>query len=495
MQISLRVGRLQDAASDTLILPVFEEGLAGDGLTAEIDSRLDGALTQGIHARQVSGKLHSISNLLTLGKLAAAHVLVVGAGKEADWSAKTARRVAGTAIRRLRADRQSAATLIWPHSDVESIAAAVHGAQLANFSPGQYKTGNAEEDVQSLEILVSEGDSESLTQVAEKARIIGQASNLARSVANEPGNKLTPAIFAEKARELAEASGLQIEVMEEAEMFEKGYGAILGVSRGSDEPAKLVTMRYNGSESGPTIGLVGKGITFDSGGISIKPAADMHIMKTDMSGAAAVLGTMQAVARLKPRVNVIGVLCLSENLPGPRAVKPGDLLSAGNGKTIEVLNTDAEGRLILADGLVHAREQGATHLVDIATLTGSCVVALGRVNTGVFGSAQEWTDKVLDAAQHAGEGMWQMPLDPDYREQLESDVADIANVGGREGGAITAATFLKEFTGDLPWVHLDIAGTSWQPKGVPYVAKGPTGVAVPTLTRLVESMATNGGSQ
>ncbi|MEJ7653933.1 MAG: leucyl aminopeptidase [Chloroflexia bacterium] len=346
--------------------------------------------------------------------------------------------------------------------------------------------------METLGLLVSGDEPGSLERAVEHATVIGEATNLARSLANEPGNRLTPNEFADRAEQVALAGGLDYHAMDENELEERGYGALLGVSQGSRQPARMVTLRYLAGPDAPTIGFVGKGVTFDSGGISIKPADRMHLMKGDMSGAAAVLGAMQAVAHLKPKVNVVGVLCLSENLPDGAAMKPGDILVAGNGMTIEILNTDAEGRLVLADGLVHARSQGATHLVDVATLTGACVVALGTINTGVFASSAPWADMLLRAAEHTGETIWRMPISPEYREQMDSNIADIANAGGREGGAISAATFLQEFTGDVPWVHLDIAGTARTSKSLPYMEQGPTGVAVATLTRLAESVGEDG---
>ncbi len=495
MQVSVVNGALDSVKTDVLVAPVFEDGFDADPFLSDLDARLDGALTAALSSADVSSKLHRASSVLSLGKLPVRRVLLVGAGKQAEWDAKRARTTAGTAIRHLKSSGQAAATLYVPPAGdlVASAAAAVHGAVLADFSVAQYKTrGEDETEFQHLQLLVA-GAPQDLTTVTQKSRVIGDAANLARSLANEPGNKLTPTIFAQRAQEVADAHGLGCEILDEAELERRGYGAILGTSRGSDEPARMVTLRYRAEdESAPTLGLVGKGITFDSGGISINPAERMHLMKTDMSGAAAVLGAMQAIAQLRPSVNVVAVLCLAENLPGPTAMKPGDILTAGNGETIEIINTDAEGRLVLADGLVHAKSEGATHLVDIATLTGACVVALGTTNTGVFGSSQPWTDALLEAARHTGEAMWQMPVGAEYRERMNSDIADIANAGGREGGACTAAAFLQDFAGDSPWIHLDIAGTARNDRDLPYVSKGPTGVAVATLTQLAQTVGERG---
>ena len=492
MQVSVVRGGVDAVRTGVLAVPVWEEGPAADPLLAELDGRLEGALSAALSAGDVPTKPHKASSLLTLGRLPFRRLLLVGAGKREEWDARRARTIAGTAVRQLRGTHAEATIYLPPSTDTRgTLAGAVHGALLADFSTARYKTRDPEETAfERLHVLVAEG-ADDLAPVAEKARVLGEAANLARSLANEPGNKLTPTVFAERAREVAEAHGLRCEVMDEDGMAARGYGAILGVSRGSAEPARLVTLRYDGGEGAPTVGLVGKGITFDSGGISIKPAERMHLMKTDMSGAAAVLGAMQAIAQLRPAASVVGVLCLAENLPGPSSMKPGDILTAGNGETIETLNTDAEGRLVLADGLVHALSEGATHLMDVATLTGAIVVALGGTTTGVFGSSQPWTDMVLEAARHTGEQMWQMPMGPEYREAMNSDIADIANSGGREGGAIAAA-FLKDFAGDAPWVHLDIAGTAREGRDLPYTAKGPTGVAVATLTQLAQSVGERG---
>ena len=280
-------------------------------------------------------------------------------------------------------------------------------------------------------------------------------------------------------------------VLDERRIAELGMGLLLGVAKGSHEPPRVIVIRHEpkGAPASPVLGLVGKGITFDTGGISIKPAENMDRMKDDMAGGAAVLGATIAAARLGARVRIISVIPSTENMPGGHAIKPGDILRSASGKTVEVLNTDAEGRLILGDGLWYARKLGATHLIDVATLTGAIVVALANINVGVFGGAdQAWTDKVLASAKAVGEKMWQMPIDDDYREFIKGTVADIQNIGsGKGGGAIAGAMFIKEFTGDTPWIHLDIAGTAWNDDAKPWLAKGPTGVALRTLVHLVLS--------
>jgi leucyl aminopeptidase len=318
----------------------------------------------------------------------------------------------------------------------------------------------------------------------DQGRIVGEALNYARTLANAPGNLLYPLDLANEAKKLAE-DGVEVEVLEAPRLLELGMGGILGVGGGSDHPPALALMRYRGGGDKPFLGLVGKGVTFDSGGISIKPSQDMHEMKTDMAGAAAVLGAIQAIARLKLRVNVLGVIATVENLPSSHSYRPGDVLTSYSGKTIEILNTDAEGRVILADAVAYAVEQGASRLVDAATLTGAAIIALGHVATAVIGRPQAWVDRVLEAARVAGEKMWQLPIYDEYKELIRSQVADVANSGGRPAGTITGGLFIGEFVEEsVPWVHLDIAGTDSTSKELPYAAKGPLGTPLRTFVEL-----------
>ncbi|MGH7869391.1 MAG: leucyl aminopeptidase family protein, partial [Candidatus Dormibacteraceae bacterium] len=302
-----------------------------------------------------------------------------------------------------------------------------------------------------------------------------------------PSNLMTPALLAERAVEMAQQFQIDSEVLGPEEIRQLKMGALMAVAQGSAEPPRFIILRYlpfDAPES-PVIGLVGKGITFDTGGISIKPATDMHEMKTDMAGGATMLGVMRAIAQLKPRVRVMAFIPATENMPGGKAYKPGDVITSMSGKTIEILNTDAEGRLVLADALHYARQQGCSVLIDAATLTGAVTVALGNITTGVFGWNKDWVKRVLASADAVGDRMWELPVDDDYREQYKSAIADLANTGGRYGGAITAAMFVGEFAGDTPWVHLDIAGTRWANEEKPYLAKGPTGHPVQTLVHLL----------
>jgi leucyl aminopeptidase len=319
----------------------------------------------------------------------------------------------------------------------------------------------------------------------DKARIYAEATAFARDLVNEPANTLNPEVLAEIAKKVAEESGLEFRVIEAPELKKLGAGAILGVGGGSKVPPCLIQLTYRcGKKNAKRTALVGKGITFDSGGLSLKPSKSMETMKCDMAGAAAVLCAMKAMPKIAPGQDVIGILCAAENMPSGSSVRPGDVLNAMNGKSVEIINTDAEGRLILGDGLWYARKLGATHLVDVATLTGAVVVALGKLTSGLFGTPDAWVEQVRRVANAAGDRAWPMPIFDDYREQLKSEIADFTNTGGRPAGSITAALFLKEFTGGLPWVHMDIAGTAWAEDARPFMPKGATGVAVRTLAEL-----------
>jgi len=348
--------------------------------------------------------------------------------------------------------------------------------------------------LESIVILTRAGahnfDERALEAGAERGRIIGEAVNFARTLALTPANDMTPTHLAARAEAAARRLGLGFEALDEERMAKLGMGALLGVSRGSDEPARLIVLRYDGDpSSNERLAFVGKGLTFDSGGISIKPAENMHEMKYDMSGGAGVIAALTAIAQLKPKINVLGLAPASENLPGPRAVKPGDILRAMNGKTIEVINTDAEGRLILADALCYARELGATKIVDCATLTGACVVALGHAASAAFTNDDGFMHRFLDVSKHSGERYWQMPLYDDYKKAVKSEIADLRNSTGRAGGSCTAAAFLSNFVDDKPWIHLDIAGTAYVDDPAPGMAKGPTGVPVRALVAFAEDLA------
>ena len=345
----------------------------------------------------------------------------------------------------------------------------------------------------SVTILAGAYDRATLETGARRGSVIGEAVNAARRMALTPANDMTPTHLAARAKDLGKDAGLEVDVLDEKRMNELGMGSLLGVSRGSDEPATLSVITYKGDpSSSETLALVGKGLTFDSGGISIKPAENMHEMKYDMSGGAGVIAAMWAIGKLRPKLNVIGLVPSSENLPGHKAMKPGDILKAMNGKTIEVINTDAEGRLILADALCYARKLGATKIVDAATLTGACVVALGHAASAAISNDDAFVERFLTVVTGCGERYWRLPLYPEYEQQVKSEIADLKNSAGRAAGAETAGAFLKAFVGDTPWIHLDVAGTAYLDTESSFMAKGPTGTPVRAFVTIVEDLAKNG---
>jgi leucyl aminopeptidase len=436
---------------------------------------------------EFTGKPGELAVLHRPPGLAAKRLVLAGAGKKQDFDGAALRRAVASTVRALK--QKGIKTLAWALRDGPrdgQAEAAVEGALLGNFEPDHYKTSTKES--KSLEgfDLIAAGDEKQLEAAMERGRILAEAQNFARDLANEPANRMTPALMAERARAMAAEFGLDCEILDQDRMRQLGMGALLGVAQGSAEPPALIVVRYQpaAAKSSDHLALVGKGVTFDTGGVSIKPADGMEKMKYDMSGGAAALGAMRALAQLKPAIAVTALVPAVENMVGAKAQRPGDIVTSLGGKTIEVLNTDAEGRLILIDALTYAQRLGCTHLVDAATLTGAIVVALGHVNAGVFTNNEELLTRVMTAAKAEGEKMWRMPLDEDYKELLKSAFADLANIGGRWGGAVSAAWFLREFAGDTPWVHLDIAGTAWLDDAKPYMAKGPTGICVRTFARL-----------
>jgi len=366
----------------------------------------------------------------------------------------------------------------------------VEGALVADFDPDTYRSDRKDLSVKEITVVAPSGsDQGKLQNALTQGRVIGESQNFTRELVNEPSNRLTPTMLADRAKKMCDTVGLKCELMGPDKIKELKMGAFWSVAQGSDEEPRLIVMRYEpeGAPDKPVLGLVGKGITFDTGGISIKPADGMEKMKYDMAGGAAMIGAMRAIALLKPKVKVIGIVCASENMPSGKAQKPGDVQIAMSGKSIEIINTDAEGRLVLADGLFYARTLGCTHLIDAATLTGACVVALGYANAGVFANDEDAYQHFTNALKRSGEKFWRLPLDPEYLDQIRSSIADLMNTGGRWGGASTAAVFLKEFVDDTPWLHLDIAGTAWMEENKSWIAKGPSGIGVRSLIEFVKS--------
>ncbi|MGH9485062.1 MAG: leucyl aminopeptidase, partial [Terriglobales bacterium] len=443
---------------------------------------------------EFTGKALEITVLHHPAGVQASRLVLAGRG-EAAFGVLDAWRVMGAVARQLKARNIHEITLVLPEDLAPTTAAwaAITGVESANFEPDAYKSDRQpEKQITKLRLIAPAGaDPEALEQSLHEAAIYADAQRFARELANEPGNLLTPTILGHRAQAMAQKAGLECELIGRDRARELKMGAFLSVSQGSAEPPCMMVLRYRGDSGsgGPTLGLIGKGITFDSGGISIKPAANMDQMKFDMCGGAATLAAMQAIAALKLKLNVIGIVPASENMPGGGAQKPGDVQTSMSGKTIEVLNTDAEGRLVLCDAIHYAKTLGATHLIDSATLTGAVVVALAHVNTGVFSNHDDFYAQFEAARAHSGEKMWRLPLDAEYSDMMKGHISDLINSGGRWGGAITAAAFLQAFVGDTPWVHLDIAGTAWLEENKPWMPKGPTGVPTYTLINLARAMA------
>ena len=483
---------LSEVDADLVIFPFFDADSFDDVPGLEAGS--GGHIRRAIENRELQGRPYEYFVTPVAG-WKAPRVALVGAGKRAEFDTERLRRVATAAAlgARLRRVRRIAWVLRGDIDAAAAVQASAEGLGLAGFEVDRYKSverGGPPADV--ITIVAGRGDSQALEASVERGRILADACNIARELCNEPSNVLTPRELAERAKRIAGGTKLDVRVLDEQELERLRMGLLLGVGRGSVEPPRMVVLTHTprGAQpagGSPVLGLVGKGITFDTGGISIKPAEGMDRMKTDMTGGAAVIAAMRAISLLDAPIKVIGIVPAAENMPGGRAIKPGDILTGAAGKTVEVLNTDAEGRLVLGDGLWYAKELGATHLVDVATLTGACVIALGKVASGLFGQPDAWVEIVRRASKVAGDRCWPMPLYDEYAEQLKSEIADMTNTGGRPAGACTAAMFLKEFAGGLPWVHLDIAGTAWADESKPWQPKGPTGVAVRTLAQLAFS--------
>jgi leucyl aminopeptidase len=479
----------RDLDTDILVVPVFEDDDLSD--QTGLDEAAGGEIARARSRGEFKGKLFDvfIASLNASGWKTPRAVLV-GAGRRAEFTADRLRRIAivgGLAARQRHLTRIAVAHRAGTQVPAEEAAQAVaEGVCLANYDGASYKTEDADRSWLGRVELCIDGTGDAVRAAVERGRVLGEFSNQARVLANEPGNSLTPRVFAEHATAIGTAAGLHVDVLDENQIASLNMGLLLGVARGSQEPPRLVVLRHDPKDAIPKVvlGLIGKGITFDTGGISIKPAENMDKMKDDMSGGAAVIAAIAAIARLKVPVRCLAVVPMTENMPGGRAVKPGDVLHSAEGKTVEILNTDAEGRLVLGDAIWYARHLGATHLVDVATLTGACVVALGKTTTGLFGTPDPWIEQVRRASERAGDRSWPMPVYDDYKDQLKSEIADFTNTGGRAAGAITAALFIKEFTGGLPWAHMDIAGTAWAEEAKPYQPKGATGVAVRTLVEL-----------
>jgi len=481
-------------SSDVLCVPVFVD--EHTDFLRRLDGATGGNVARGRESGEFTGKLHErfwtdVSDASWLTR----RILLIGAGDREHFDSDRARSIAATAGMSARSHAAHRVVLVCPPPTEGTGAhqALAEGLVLGAFRDVRFKsraTGSGA--LREVCLLVDSKQLSRAIDEIERGATLAHCTNLARELANEPGNLFTPRVFASRAVDLVTGPSTTVEILDEEAIAARGMGLLQGVAQGSSEPARVIVMRYEPPEApvgGPVLGLVGKGVTFDTGGISIKPADGMDRMKRDMAGGAAVVCAMRAIGALAPPIRVVGVVPAAENMPGGGAIRPGDVLTAANGLRVEVLNTDAEGRLILADGLWLAQTLGATHLVDIATLTGACVVALGHHASGLVGNPSGWVDTVRRVADGVGERVWPLPTFDAYESQLESDTADLSNIGGRAGGAITAGLFLKSFTGGLPWAHLDIAGTAWYEEETADHPKGASGTGVRALASLAIALA------
>lgn len=496
MKLSGINGNFTGANVAVLAVPVFKNEKAASASLKDLD-KLTGGLVAGLmKAEGFKGETGqtALIRFAPKGKVKASRLLLIGVGDRSDYKVPDVAGVSGTATRYLRTRGLKSFALL-PRCEgdaVEISQSAASGFITSQFELDKYKTKDREDKtVNQLVVCIDGAKPADLRSGLDRGQIIGESINFTRDLANEPPNILHPTEMARRAHEMAKEAGLKFEALDEARMEKLGMGSLLSVSKGSAQPAKLIVLTYTPAKSsakdGEMLALVGKGITFDTGGISLKPAESMDAMKYDMSGGATVLGTMRAIGLLKPSVPVMGIVAAVENMPDGKASRPSDVVTASNGKTVEILNTDAEGRLVLADAVAYAEKNGATRIVDMATLTGAVIIALGDLNTGIMGNDQGLVNEVIACGKEAGENFWQLPVSKEYSKQIKSDIADIKNIGPRgKAGTIMGAVFIQEFIDKAKWAHLDIAGTAWADSAKPHQAKGPTGVAIRTLLRLVE---------
>lgn len=489
MQVKVKQGRIDREAAEVLVLGHFEQDTFNPD-TAAVDKTLRGQLQSMLDNGEFQGKSNQAALFHTRGDIPAKRILLVGLGKRQEATLDKIRQAMGTAAKRVK--QVGARTFVAPLIDAplpntsvqDTVQAMVEGAVLGTYQFTTYRTEKPEEpELESLTIL--EEDGKRLKEVkagVQRGEVSAEATSYVRDLCNHPANAMTPSRIAREAEEIEKERGVRVKVLDRRQMEKLGMGAVLGVARGSHEPPCFIILEYSGGDrKQPPIALVGKTITFDTGGISLKPSENMEQMKADMTGGAEVLAVVRATARLKLPVNLVGILPATENMPGGSAIKPGDILTTLSGKTVEVQNTDAEGRLILADGLFYATRYKPDTLIDVATLTGACSIALGSFAIGMLGNHDQVKQQLKAAGDASGERVWEMPLWDEYFEQLKSDVADMRNIGGRPAGMITAGMFLSKFVGATPWVHLDIASTDWSDRDRPYIAKGPTGIGTRLL--------------
>lgn len=492
MQIGAKMGRAEAEAAELLVLAHCEGEPLAKPDASGLDKALGGSLRDLLQSREFEGRAGEVLVYHTHGKVPAKRLLLVGLGKKHQLTLDAIRQALGHAVKRVRQCKVDSFTAVVPaviprgQTPLDVAQAMTEGAILGNYQFTAYRSDNGTPtNVERMTILTQQKiQLRPLSEGIRRGVATAEAAVLVRDLCNHPSNVMTPTRIANEAKKVAKEEALHLKILEQRDMEQLGMGALLGVAQGSHEPPKFIILEYKGDRAKKSlqpIVLVGKTVTFDTGGISLKPSENMEQMKADMTGGAEVLASVRAAARLRLPLHVVGILPVTENMPGGRAMKPGDIVKTLSGKTVEVQNTDAEGRLILSDGLAYATRYQPAALIDIATLTGACVVALGQFAIGMFGNNDRLKEQVRKAGLQAGERVWEMPLWDEYFEQLRSDVADMRNIGGRGGGMITAALFLSKFVGDCPWIHLDIASTDWSERERAYVPKGPTGIGTRLL--------------
>ena len=501
MDISVIQGNIAEREDAAIVVNLFEGVSRPGGATGAVDEALSGAVADLIREGDISGKSGENTLIYSLGQLPAKRVVVAGLGKRSEFDIDVVREVNAEVARLLASRGVTSFSTILHGAGIggldagESAQAAAEGIRLGLYSFDKYKSKSKDMSIEHVNIIeFDQSKIDAVTQGVNLGATIAEAVNLAREMNNEPANYMTPTRMAEIALDVAHEADMELTVLDRSDIEGLGMGSFAGVAQGTEEPPKFIVIRYRGDPDRPenNVGLLGKGITFDSGGLDLKSAEGMLTMKSDMSGGACVIGAMKAIGAIRPKINVWGIVPATENMPGRRAQRPGDVVRAMNGKTIEIGNTDAEGRLVLADAVCYAVENGLTRIVDVATLTGAVGVALGNGATGVFGNDQAWVDEIVRAGDSVGERMWQLPTFPSYTAEYASDVADIRNTGGRGAGAITGALIIGEFAGDSKWAHLDIAATTRTTTTKGINPKGSTGVPVRTLIELVSTLADQG---
>lgn len=497
MKISVQKGKLADTKSQAIILALFEDRKKLAGVALQIDKQTDGLISELIVNHDFEAKPSQISVIYTRGLLPAKRIALVGLGKESEFNLEKLRIAFAKVMQHLRNlnIKEAATSIDWsliPNAKDKIAQAVAEGALLGLYQFTSFKTIDRKDlkNMERLNIISEEKGFSLIEATVKKAQVITQAVYFTRDLVSAPGNEMTPAILAKKAQGIATRKNVSCKVLDKAKMKELGMNSLLGVASGSNQEPKFIILEYTGDgKNAAPIALVGKGLTFDSGGICIKPAEKMDEMKSDMSGGAAVMGAIMAAAELRLTLNIVGLIPATENMPSGTAYKPGDILKSYSGKTIEVINTDAEGRLILADALAYASKYKPAAIIDVATLTGACIIALGDDVIGMLGTDDKLKSEINKAAQATGELVWELPLWESYHELIKSDIADYKNSGGRAAGTITAAAFLSKFVGDFPWVHLDIAGPAWTEKDKTYIPKGASGVTVRLLVEFLRNRA------